>query len=277
MMVYQTLIDCETLNQRLYDVVVVDCRYELSDTMAGENTYLQSHIKGAVFADLKADLSGPPLTDHGRHPLPSEEAMITLFERLGISNHTQVVVYDSVSGSFAGRLWWMLRYMGHTAVAVLDGGWQHWQQAKFALGSGIGNNPLGKFHGEARKEWLVTIDQVFSEKLLIDARDVARYRGESESLDKAAGHIPGAINHPWKNNIANDGCFKPIQQLQQNFTKLLADIAPQDAVFYCGSGVTACHNLLALSHAELGAGKLYVGSWSEWSADPKNVLETGTP
>lgn len=274
---YKTLINCQVLCKHLNDHswVIVDCRYDLSDKEMGRNAYRQSHIPGAVFADLHDDLSGPPVTDCGRHPLPAPQAMQALFIRLGIAQDIQVVVYDNAGGSFAARLWWMLRFMGHEAVAVLDGGWPVWQQRGLPTASGEEINEPGNFHGQSRREWLVTVDKVTAAVLLVDSRDPVRYRGEAEPVDKVAGHIPAAINHFWRDNLDSNGLFKEPDMLRKEFLDFLGGTTAGDAVFYCGSGVTACHNLLAAAHAGLPAPQLYAGSWSEWCSDANRPVATG--
>ncbi len=274
---FKTIISSEQLLKRLEDnnLVIVDCRYDLMEPDAGKQQYHEAHIKGAVFADVHDDLSGPPLTDNGRHPLPSSEALNQLFSSLGISNNSQVVVYDSVGGSFAARLWWLLRYMGHEDVALLDGGWPNWQKTGFPIASAAETRQQIDFMGTVHSEWLVTLDNVNGAKLLIDSRDPARYRGESEPIDKQAGHIPGALNHFWKNNLTEQGLFRSEQQLKADFRPLFGQHASTDAVFYCGSGVTACHNLLAVAHSGLEPPRLYAGSWSEWCSDPVRPVATG--
>lgn len=273
----ETLINCADLNAMLRQAgrIIVDCRYDLNDAERGYREYLSAHIPGAVYADLHDDLSGPPLTDCGRHPLPSPEAQNALFRRLGINHGSGVVVYDDMSGAFAGRLWWMLRYMGHARVSVLDGGWQYWVQSGYPVESGAHKNTPGDFTGQPTPEWLVTLDQVRDIPLLVDSRDPARYRGETEPLDRVAGHIPGARNHFWKNNLQDNGLFRPAAEIRASFQQLLAGTPPGDAAFYCGSGVTACHNLLAAAHAGLPVPRLYAGSWSEWCADPGRPVATG--
>lgn len=266
-MSYETLVDCETLRRHLGepDWIIVDCRFYLADPEAGEREYRQSHIAGAVYAHLDRDLSGPPLTDRGRHPLPAPEAMAALFGRLGIDGRKQVVAYDSAGGTLAAaRLWWMLRYMGHTAVALLDGGWQAWQAASLPAAGGIEMNAPAPFAGRPQRQWLVLLDEVAGAELLVDARDPARYRGEVEPIDPVAGHIPDAVNYPLQNNLGPDGRFLAAEQLRRQFELLLGDTAPEDAVHYCGSGVSACQNILAMVHAGLPAGRLYAGSWSDW-------------
>ncbi len=273
---YSSLIDAESLyTRKQQDWVIVDCRFDLADTDAGSKAYAAGHIPGAIYAHLSKDLSGPPVTDCGRHPMPTPEAMNTLFSRLGISNDTQVVVYDNMSGAFAGRLWWMLRYMGHEAVAVLDGGYPAWTEAGYAEENTLNTPEPAVFNGHAHADWLVQVDQVPDQPLLIDSRDPARYRGEMEPLDPAAGHIPGAKNHFWKNNIDEAGRFLPVAELKHRLEALLGEVPVSESVFYCGSGVTACHNLLAMKHAGLGTPRLYAGSWSEWSSDPLRPVATG--
>jgi thiosulfate/3-mercaptopyruvate sulfurtransferase len=275
--VFTTLIDNKTLAHHLdtENWIIVDCSYDLVDKNAGRNSYLESHIKGAVFADVYDDLSGPPVTDHGRHPLPSEEALNSLFSRLGIGHDSQVIVYDNACACFAGRLWWMLRYMGHKAVAVLDGGWQSWEEAGLAKAAGEEKNTHTNFQGHTNKDWLVTVNGVPAAELLVDSRDPQRYRGENEPLDKAAGHIPGAINRFWKNNLDASGLFKDSEQLRNEFEVSLGGIDICKTVFYCGSGVTACHNLLAMAHAGLDSPRLYAGSWSDWCSEPSRPVATG--
>lgn len=274
---YHTLIEADDLAKHLYDEdwVIVDCRFSLADTAAGRAAYEQEHILGAVYAHLDDDLSGPPLTDSGRHPLPSPEALKELFGRLGISNQkTQVITYDDAGSMIASRLWWMLRYMDHEKVAVLNGGWRAWQAAGYPTARGTSVNKPTRFEGQPQREWLVTVEQVPELPLLIDSRDAPRYRGEMEPIDPQAGHIPGAINFPFKQVLDEQGKFLSPEQLQEKFKTLPQTAAPDEATFYCGSGVSACVNLLALQHAGLGNGRLYVGSWSEWSSDPTREIAT---
>ena len=268
---YTTLIECEELAAHLGagDWVVVDCRFDLADTEAGRQAYLLGHVPGAVYAHLEADLSGFPLTDSGRHPLPSPAALNALFGRLGISAGTQVVVYDSANGAIASRLWWLLRYMGHEAAAVLDGGWGAWQAADLPEERGEVLAATAVYHGKPHTEWLVQAAAVPQQVLLVDSRSPARYRGEIEPFDPVAGHIPGAVNFFYQWNWDANGRYLPKQQLQAQLTQLLGDIPAEEATFYCGSGVTACVNLLVLAHAGMGNSRLYAGSWSDWITDEK--------
>lgn len=274
---YSTLIDSKTLAENLDnpDWVVIDCRYDLMDSSAGETAWLESHIPGAVYASISKELSGAPVTDNGRHPMPAAETMIKTFSALGIDSTKQVVVYDDMGGAFCARLWWMLRHMQHDAVAVLDGGWSAWQSTERATELGEIKNPAAVFSGQSQKNRLIVIDQVVDAKLLIDSRDPDRYQGKLEPIDRAAGHIPTAINHFWKNNLDEKGLFLSPEKLAANFDQILGETAPEDTVFYCGSGVTACHNIFAVVHAGLAQPKLYGGSWSEWSSDPARPVATG--
>ncbi|HSH02413.1 MAG TPA: sulfurtransferase [Anaerolineae bacterium] len=265
---YTTLINSQQLAALLTDSplpIIVDCRFDLTDTDAGRQAYQTAHIPGAVYAHLDDDLSDEPTTDHGRHPLPSPQRINQLAQRLGIHHNSQVVAYDAHGGALAARLWWMLQYMGHNAVAVLDGGFPAWQANNLPIASGSHTNQSGNFHGHPHSDWLVTYDDVLQQPLLIDSRAPERYRGEVEPIDAVAGHIPGAVNHFHNLNVDDNGRFLPPQTLKQQFTTLLGTTPPQQATYYCGSGVTACRNLLAQKHAGLPLGRLYVGSWSEWS------------
>ncbi len=272
-----TVISVDEVFRRLGDAgcVIVDCRYNLMDPEAGRRAYLQGHLPGARYAHLHDDLSGPPLTDHGRHPLPSPEALTVLFTRLGIDEGAQVVVYDDADAGVAARLWWLLRYMGHEAVAVLDGGVRAWTSAGLPLESGSVQAESKTFRGAPKREWVVTLGEVPRQACLVDARAQARYRGEEEPLDPVAGHIPGARSHPYRDNVHADGRFRSSQELRLQFEKTLAGHAPETAVYYCGSGVTACQLLLAAAHAGLPPGRLYAGSWSEWSSDPGRPVACG--
>jgi thiosulfate/3-mercaptopyruvate sulfurtransferase len=274
---YKTLLDVQNLAANLDNPnwVVVDCRFSLADTAVGSQNYQTAHIPGAVYAHLDDDLSGPPATDHGRHPLPTPQRLAQLFSRLGIDEMSQVVAYDDAGGMVASRLWWMLRYMGHEAVAVLDGGWQAWQQADLPTKSGIEHNDSAQFNGRPQAKWLVTLDEVADQSLLIDSRGAERYRGETEPLDSQAGHIPNALNLPFANQLDENGRFRSKDEMQATLTAVLGQKSGSQATFYCGSGVTACINLLAMVHVGLGNGRLYVGSWSEWSSDPERPIATG--
>lgn len=274
---YQSIVTCETLARNVGDPawVVVDCRFDLADPEAGERAYRHRHIAGAAYAHLDRDLCGPPVITRGRHPLPTAEALQATLGRLGIDDSRQVVAYDDTGGAMAARLWWLLRYMGHGAVALLDGGWDAWEAAGLPTASGEERPAARVFLGAPRTEWLVRIDHVSDAPLLIDSRDPARYRGEVEPLDPVAGHIPGAVNYFWKENLDAQGRFLAPAALRARIERLLAGTPSREAVFYCGSGVTACHNLVAVVYAGLPAARLYAGSWSEWCTDPERPVVRG--
>jgi len=275
---YTTLIEATDLLSNLEnpDWVIVDCRYDLSEPDQGRRDYLVAHIPGAVFADIDNDLSAHK-NGGGRHPLPSPDALVDLFSRLGIDSRCQVVAYDAMAGGFAARLWWLLRYMGHEAAALLNGGWQAWLALDGPTRQGEEQRAPREFRGQPEPSMRISIDDVGKAGLLIDSRDPARYRGDFEPLDPAAGHIPGAMNRFWKMNLTEADRFKSPRELRQEFEDLYAsrNASPQEAVFYCGSGVTACHNILAAVHAGLSQPRLYPGSWSEWCADSARPVATG--
>jgi len=277
---HTTLVSTDLLASHLDDWAIVDCRFDLQNEHWGRDQYRLAHVPGAVYTSLNADLSGTPSGTNGRHPLPTIDALAATLGRLGIDRSTQVVVYDQDAGSFASRLWWSLRYLGHDAVAVLDGGWAKWLREGRPTRSGDETRQVATFAPSARPDRRVELNDVASrlrepDRLLIDARAPERFEGRSETIDRVAGHIPGALNHFFKQNLASDGTMLPPETLRANFERLLGATAPADAVMYCGSGVTACHNLLAMEHAGLPGTKLYVGSWSEWSSDPSRPVETG--
>lgn len=248
--------------------VILDCRFDLNDPNAGERVFIAGHIPSAVYVHLDHDLSGPldPTGRGGRHPLPTPAAMTTTFSRLGIDHETQVVAYDDGSGHYAARLWWMLRYMGHQAVAVLDGGWPAWLAAGLPVETGEARPPEPRlFTGAPRTDRQALIDEVERLPLLVDSRSADRFRGAVEPLDPIAGRIPGALNRPYDANWTAEGTWRPQQELLAEFLELLEGTPPEEAAFYCGSGVRACINILAMVHAGLPEGRLYVGSWSEWS------------
>lgn len=279
---YTTLISCENLQKHLSEKnwLIVDCRFNLADTEAGRRAYEEAHIPGAVYAHLDDDLSGtiiPGTT--GRHPLPPVAQISELFSLWGIDNSVQVVAYDDKGGGIASRLWWMLRWLGHEAVAVLDGGWPAWN----AMGYAVSDQPASlrprSFIAQAREKLVVdvkAVDQMRtnSDYTVVDSRAAERYRGEVEPIDPVAGHIPGAINLPFPENLEN-GNFLETEDLKARFETALAGRSPEHVVFYCGSGVTACHNLLAYAHAGLGNALLYPGSWSEWITDGQRTIAKG--
>jgi thiosulfate/3-mercaptopyruvate sulfurtransferase len=251
--------------------VFVDCRFTLGQPGAGRAEYEASHLAGAVYADLNADLSGPVIAGvTGRHPLPAEEVFEQTARRLGIGPQSQVVAYDESSGAMAAaRMWWLLKWAGHDEVAVLDGGLAAARDAGLPLVSGVEGRPDGDFVGRFREAMTVGADQLAGH-MLVDARAPERYRGENETVDPVAGHIPGALSVPFAGNVGPDGRFLPPERLQERYAGLT------EPVFYCGSGVTAAHNVLAYAHAGLGTARLYPGSWSEWITDESRPVATGT-
>jgi thiosulfate/3-mercaptopyruvate sulfurtransferase len=274
---YRTLIQAEELRAHLDDAdwVVVDCRYDLTDHQAGRRAYLEGHVPGAVYVDMETDLSAPKAPGTGRHPLPSPLQLTALFGRLGIGNGAQVVVYDAAGGMMAARFWWLLRYMGHEPVAVLDGGWPSWRDGGNPAASGEQSHRRVEFHGQPREDLLVQAEAVLNQPCLVDSRDPARYRGEVEPLDPVAGHIPGAINYFCKNNLDGQGRFQTATALRAQLAAVFGSTPAEQATFYCGSGVTACHNILAAVHAGFPQSRLYPGSWSEWCADPARPVASG--
>ncbi len=269
-MEYSTLISAENLFAILDDdnLVLVDCRFDLSNTSWGFEAYKDGHIPGSVYAHLDKDLCGGPATDNGRHPLPTPKELTDLFSRFGIHSGVQVVVYDDSGGAFASRLWWMLRYLNHDKAAVLDGGLSTWIRAGYPLRRGIETNPPAIFNGQPQKGQLVLMDEVPTLATLVDSRAPERYQGESEPLDPVAGHIPGAVNYYYQNNWDDNGNFLQRDVIRNQFEDLLKQKVEEELTFYCGSGVTACVNILAYEHAGLGKARLYVGSWGEWCRTP---------
>lgn len=275
-----TLIDTNALAAHLHDpaFAIVDCRYDLSDEEWGRQEYEARHVPGAVYAHLGHDLAGQKTGRNGRHPLPDPDTLKQLFGRLGIGQAVQVVAYDQDNGMYASRLWWMLRWLGHDAVAVLDGGFAKWAAENRPTVSGRETRTAREFSGSPRSDWVLSADEVTQHlgkpgMRLVDARAPERYRGDTEPLDKVAGHIPGAANHFFKRNLDERGTFRPPQDLRAELRKSIGDVPTSEIVCYCGSGVTACHNLLALEHAGLHGARLYPGSWSEWSSDPARPVE----
>jgi thiosulfate/3-mercaptopyruvate sulfurtransferase len=279
-MTYTTLISAEDLARNLADPdwAVVDCRFSFNDTHAGRRAYLESHIAGAVYAHLDEDLCGPIVPGQtGRHPLPDPAVLARTLGGWGIDRQVQVVAYDDTAGSMAVRLWWLARWLGHDGVALLDGGWQAWQALGGLVHSGLEARPAREIQPELRADWVVGAEQV--ERLrthpdyeLVDSRAMERYRGETEPIDPVAGHIPGAVCLPFMDNVDSAGHWRSPAELRQRFSALLGNTPPERVVFYCGSGVTAAHNLLAMAHAGLGDGRLYAGSWSEWINDPRRPV-----
>lgn len=279
-MPHTTIVSTDALASHLGAWVVVDCRFDLNDEQWGRQQYAEAHIPGAVYASLNDDLAGPRTGLNGRHPLPSVDALAATFSRLGIANGVQVVVYDQDAGLHASRLWWSLKYLGHAAAALVDGGWAKWIADGRPTSSGTESRPATTFTPAVRPEMRVSIEDVQrrmadARTLLVDARGPERFEGKLETIDKVAGHIPGAHNHFYKWNLGEDGTLRSPADLRARYDALLDGRSPGEMVMYCGSGVSACHNLLAMEHAGLTGTALYPGSWSEWSADPSRPMETG--
>ena len=290
-MTYSTLVSTEVLASHLDGSwAIVDCRFDLRAEGWGRTQYREGHVPGAVYASLNEDLAGARSGTNGRHPVPPVDVLADTFGRLGIgrvgsttrepSSVTQVVVYDQDSGLYASRLWWSLRYLGHDAVAVLDGGWAKWAREGRPTRSGDEARAAATYAPDVRASMRAAIADVDARSrdgaaLLVDARGPERFEGRTEPLDRAAGHIPGAVNHFYRQNLGDDGTMLPPARLREAYERLLAGRAPGQAIMYCGSGVSACHNLLAMEHAGLPGTRLYPGSWSEWSSDPARPIETG--
>ncbi|MDM8518783.1 sulfurtransferase [Anaerolineales bacterium HSG6] len=280
-MSYKTLISTAELAEQLDNpaLVIVDCRFYLADTEQGRQLYQTAHLPGAVYAYLDDDLSGTIIAGQtSRHPLPEIETLSQTLSAWGIDSLTQVIVYDDKGGAIAARLWWMLNWLGHDSVAVLDGGWPRWEQEKRPTRSGDESVSPKQFTPNIQTAMLADLAEVQAnhakaDYALFDSRIAARYRGEVELLDPIAGHIPGAVNAPFPENMA-DGVMLPPEQLRARFEALLGDTPASSAVFYCGSGVTAAHNLLAIAHVGLGRARMYAGSWSEWITQPNPLVAT---
>ncbi len=281
-MAFRTLIDTETLLARLGDplLAIVDCRSKLDDPEWAGQQYEAAHIPGAVLAHLDRDMAGPLTGTNGRHPLPDPSVFAGTLSRLGIDGDVQVVAYDQDSGMYASRLWWMLRWLGHDKAAVLDGGFAKWiAEGRPTLG-GTELRPSRTFAGSPRPDAVVGVDQVAAlapspAARLLDARAPERFSGASETIDRVGGHIPGAANYFFRNNVDDRGVFRAPEVLRRQLETALGGTPPDRVVCYCGSGVTACQNLLAMEHVGLTGARLYVGSWSEWSSDPARGVATG--
>jgi len=279
-MTHTTLISVSDLAQHLDDpaFVIFDCRHELTNPEFGTTAYAQSHIPGARFAHLDRNLAAPLTGRNGRHPLPDPKVFAEWLSRMGVSNDNQVIGYDNAGGVYASRLWWMLRWIGHKNVAVLDGGWQAWIEAGHPVTAEVPTPRPAKVTVNVQEtpvDAKYVLDNLQSPAfVLIDARANDRFRGQNETIDPVGGHIPGAMNRFFKDNLTAQGLFKSPQQLRDEFRLLLDTVTPEKIVSQCGSGVTACHNLLAMEIAGLRGGRLYPGSWSEWIADPARPRAT---
>ena len=280
-MTYTTLISASLLNQNLNNPnwIIIDCRFSLANYDAGHYAYRHGHIPHACYANLNKDLSAQPTELTGRHPLPDFNLLTKKLGDWGINHQTQVVVYDDAGGAFAGRLWWLLRCLGHDNVAVLNGGIQHWQKLGYALTTSLPCTQPSTFRAYLNcSNWLTArqVENHLAKKdiCLIDARSPERYRGEQEPIDPISGHIPLALNRPLTLNLDKQGLFLSPETLAQQIKALLGSTSPTQVVHYCGSGVTACHNLLAMEYAGLKGSKIYAGSWSEWISNKNRTIIT---
>jgi thiosulfate/3-mercaptopyruvate sulfurtransferase len=286
-MPFTDLIAVESLAAALQDgsaargrLVMLDCRFDLGNPGAGHQAYVEAHIPGARYADLNRDLSSPVTACSGRHPLPSPGAAAAFLAAAGVGDATQVIAYDEANGAFAARAWWILNWLGHREVAVLDGGFNAWVACGGAVESGEPGVAAAQFTVRLRPHSVTTAAEVLAalndpRRLLLDARAAERFLGSVEPLDPVAGHVPGAVNHPFTGNLDLDGRFLPVGELRRRWLSRLAGTDPAQAILMCGSGVTACHNLLALARAGLPGAKLYAGSWSEWIRDPARPVVRG--
>lgn len=279
---FSTLVDTDTLARHLADPrwVVVDCRFTLTDADAGRRAYAADHIPGARYAHLNEDLSGPPGARTGRHPLPAPATLARKLGDWGIDAAKQVVVYDDSFGAMASRLWWLLRWLGHDACALLDGGYPKWRREKKPVTADLPAVHRAAFTARVNNTLWVSTDVVEQWRtdeatVLFDARAEERFRGDVEPLDKVAGHIPGAVNAPYEDNLGISGEFAAPAELRERYLDLLGGVVPDQAIHMCGSGVTACHNVLAMEHAGLPGAKLYAGSWSEWITQPDRPVAKG--
>jgi thiosulfate/3-mercaptopyruvate sulfurtransferase len=272
---FTTLISPEVLNQHLEnpDWAIFDVRFDLQDKDKGLREYLESHIPGAIYAHLEKDLSLPASPQGGRHPLPPVETLVQTFSRWGIDEDVQVIAYDDRGGGFAARLWWTLRYLGHHRVALLDGGFPSWAHAGLPTRDGEERRTSRSFEANVQKWMLAEVEDVLrsiedKNTFLVDSRSPERYHGLEEPIDRIAGHIPGAVNRFWQNNLDESGKFLPTETLRKEWEQILKDTPPGETIVHCGSGVTACLNLFAMTYAGLDGARLYAGSWSQWLEDP---------
>ncbi len=281
-MPYKTLISTQELADHINNVdwVIVDCRFDLADSTWGKSQYQTSHISGAIYAHLDSDLSSPIIPAvTGRHPLPDIDELVEKLSAWGIDQLKQVIIYDQDGGMFAARLWWLLRWLGHEKVAVLDGGWQKWNKDGLPTNNEVQIKRAAAFIPHLQTGMEATVKDVIAclanpKARLLDARGADRFRGENETLDPVAGHIPGAISAPFMDNLATNGTMHSVPILNERFNNLLDKTLAKDAVIYCGSGVTAAHNILAMVHAGMDEPRLYAGSWSHWVTDPSRPVST---
>ena len=279
---FSTVVSTDLLAQHLDDPdwIIFDCRFTLSNTGAGAAAYRQGHIPGARYVHLDDDMSSVVTPTSGRHPLPDVKLFSEKLSRWGVDSSKQVVVYDDSFGSMAVKMWWLLRWLGHDQVALLDGGLPKWLKEKRPVTTVLPQISPAKFVVQLHKEMQASVAEVEQARqercrLVIDARPEQRFAGEREPLDRVAGHIPGAINWVFEENLDFDGTYLSADELREAYLNLLNGVKPEHVIHTCGSGVTACHNMLAMEIAGLPSGKLFAGSWSEWITDPSRPIATG--
>jgi thiosulfate/3-mercaptopyruvate sulfurtransferase len=278
---FKTLIEPSQLAALLEtdDVALFDCGFELGNPDAGYAAFVEGHLPTARYLHLDHDLAAPPTGDNGRHPLPDPETFVALMRANGVNRHQQVVVYDASGGAYAARLWWLLRWLGHDEVAVLNGGRKAWVEAGRPMQRGAAAEIApGDFTGAPCAGWTVTAETINANIAapaftVLDARSASRFAGEPNPMDPVAGHIPGARNRFYGDNLDAEGRFKPAEQLAAELAAAIGDVPATDIVMQCGSGVTACHNLLAFEVVGRSGARLYPGSWSEWISDPARPVE----
>ena len=280
---YKTLIKAEELVSHLEDEswLIFDCRFDLADVDKGHKSYAESHIATANYAHLDFNLSSPITPDSGRQPMPDINKLNQWLASCGLTEHCQVVVYDSSSGAMSSRLWWLLKCLGHESVAILDGGWQAWVNQGLAVDSKLPECQASTFSADFSDHCVVTTQKVLDnlnsdEFKLIDVRANERFIGKQEPIDPVAGHIPGAINMPLTDNLDENGFFKTVAQLKEMYAPLCESTPADKQVYMCGSGVTACHSVFALSVAGFAVSRVYAGSWSEWIRDPQRPVAIGS-
>ncbi len=281
-MTYQTIISVEDLNKNInnQDWFIFDCRFMLKEPEGGLQKFNQGHIPGAQFADMDKDLASPMTATSGRHPLPDPDQLIKILQSWGVNNSSQIICYDDMSGAFAARMWWLLKWLGHEDIAVLDGGLDKWTAAGLEIETKVKERTPGTFNGRANNDMWVDVEFVKNElsanKInLLDARSEERYTAKDTKTDPVAGHVPGAMSFPFSGNLSKQGVFLSKDQLRDRFASLMNNAEGKEIVNMCGSGVTACHNLLAMSVADLPMTKLFVGSWSEWIKDNSRPVAIG--
>lgn len=279
-MSYTTLISCADTFTKLDNPGwrFFDCRFDLMNPDSGRQQFLAGHLPNAHYVHLDEDLSSPVTPTSGRHPLPDINELADKLSRWGVSSNTQVIAYDGGNGVSASRLWWLLRWLGHNEVAVMDGGFARWSALKLPISTELTQPVAAQFVPHVQNDWVVDVDQIEQQRLsgdiLLDARSAERFRGEVEPIDPIAGHIPSALNYPQGDNINSDGLFRDPEFLRKQITAVIGKHDANQVIHYCGSGVSACHNILAMEYAGLPGSKLYPGSWSEWIKDPNREVET---